>query len=386
MEEGKTKKNPNQKGKKEEMEVDQPLKSPAVTDAKSVDQWSIDEVYGWAKVQTDEEEANKLRTQKVNGRALLTLTKDDLLKEPYKILGGPASNLAEAIEKLKTPIAPPQAINQAINQDKRKNTSILGSYIFFTCMNLCIKILYVIGIGKKSRVFSARIQGGPRIALKLYQYDNYPKVNPFEREKYMLEHLQGMKGVQQLHYCGVDDDSYVWGLITGPVGLSLDILMNRDGRPFPVKDTMEIATQLVETLYSLHQKGIAHRDIKPANIIRSRHEHRFYLIDFGLACCSEDSEEWKSTNCGTLLFMPVINDGNNAKNDMESLVYTLVYLVLGFAPWEIDEDQPFAITSMTLAKANFHGQHSSIFKKLQLYKVDETLENFLSLCISTFTG
>ena len=52
----------------------------------------------------EERYAKALKDQEVDGRALLTLTKDDLLKEPYKILGGPAANLAQAIEKLKTPI------------------------------------------------------------------------------------------------------------------------------------------------------------------------------------------------------------------------------------------------------------------------------------------
>jgi hypothetical protein len=36
-------------------------------------------------------------------KALLTFTKDELIKKPYKFLGGSASNLAEAIEKLKSP-------------------------------------------------------------------------------------------------------------------------------------------------------------------------------------------------------------------------------------------------------------------------------------------
>lgn len=44
--------------------------------------------------------------------------------------------------------------------------------------------------------------------------------------------------------------------------------------------------KLFKAVAHIHSKGIAHRDIKPENIIWSRdgnEEHRFKLIDFGLA-------------------------------------------------------------------------------------------------------
>jgi len=83
--------------------------------------------------------------------------------------------------------------------------------------------LYLIGIGNKNYVFSARIKDGPRVALKLYEHEGEPNNNPFENERRILQHLQGMNGVQQLYYCGLDDNSEYWGLITLPVGLSLEL-------------------------------------------------------------------------------------------------------------------------------------------------------------------
>jgi hypothetical protein len=60
-------------------------------------------VYEWAKnvVGLDDEDADILRVNKVTGSELLTLTKEELYKEPYKMPGGPAIRLAQAIEKLK---------------------------------------------------------------------------------------------------------------------------------------------------------------------------------------------------------------------------------------------------------------------------------------------
>jgi len=152
---------------------------------------------------------------------------------------------------------------------------------------------------------------------------------------------------------------------------------------------MEIARQLVDTLFYLHQRGIVHRDIKPANIIVSRYEHKIYLIDFGLACHNEDSEDWKYGTYGTYLFMPVrIHNGPyNTEDDIESLVYTLVYLVLGYVPWEVDFNEPLSLSRMAIAKGNFYYQYihkKPLIEKLQMYEVDETLRNFLLSCIATF--
>ena len=55
----------------------------------------------------DEEEAQKLVVQKVDGIALLLLTEEKLVKHPYNIAGGPAAKLAAAIENLRAPTGTP---------------------------------------------------------------------------------------------------------------------------------------------------------------------------------------------------------------------------------------------------------------------------------------
>jgi len=132
--------------------------------------------------------------------------------------------------------------------------------------------------------------------------------------------------------------------------------------------------------------GFVHRDIKPANIIRSR--DKCYLIDFGFAYHCEDTEDWKAINCGTYCFMPVKMNGgpHTALDDMESFMYTLVYLVVGFIPWEVDDSQPLPLVQMSFAKANFYFQYLSIIRTLQSYIIDESVEEFLFACKSTFTN
>jgi hypothetical protein len=66
-------------------------------------EWTIDQVYHWAmeKVFLLREDANILKQQKVDGKTLLALTKDKLLKEPYKMPFGSATKLASAIKTLR---------------------------------------------------------------------------------------------------------------------------------------------------------------------------------------------------------------------------------------------------------------------------------------------
>jgi hypothetical protein len=60
-------------------------------------------VYEWAirTVGLLPQHAEILRQQYVTGSELLTLTEEELYKKPYKMPGGPAIRLAQAIEKLK---------------------------------------------------------------------------------------------------------------------------------------------------------------------------------------------------------------------------------------------------------------------------------------------
>jgi hypothetical protein len=65
--------------------------------------WTINQVYEWAKGTAEllHRHADILRQQYVTGSELLTLTEEKLLKEPYKMPGGPATRLALAVLRLK---------------------------------------------------------------------------------------------------------------------------------------------------------------------------------------------------------------------------------------------------------------------------------------------
>jgi hypothetical protein len=71
---------------------------------KTVNNWTIEDVFNWTKdlLGKENEDIGKiLKNQRVNGSALLTLTKENL--KSIRIPLGPAANLEKAIEQLKDP-------------------------------------------------------------------------------------------------------------------------------------------------------------------------------------------------------------------------------------------------------------------------------------------
>ncbi|EGG24035.1 hypothetical protein DFA_06173 [Cavenderia fasciculata] len=77
--------------------------NPIQDKSKTWEQWNIEEVYGWAKNQSDGEDyAQALKDQSIKGQFLKNLTFARLTQSdgPYKFKDGSAYSLLESIEKL----------------------------------------------------------------------------------------------------------------------------------------------------------------------------------------------------------------------------------------------------------------------------------------------
>jgi len=104
-------------------------------------------------------------------------------------------------------------------------------------------------------------------------------------------------------------------------------------------------------LEDLHTLGFVHRDIKPQNILlgpkTSKEEHnKIFLVDFGLSNQYltdsgdhiEDTPDSRYASVvGTAIFASInahMGIEITRRDDVESLVYTLIYLLVGTLPWK----------------------------------------------------
>lgn len=125
------------------------------------------------------------------------------------------------------------------------------------------------------------------------------------------------------------------------IGEDLEVLKEKsEGKKLSVKTSLMVGLQAVDRLEALHQIGFVHRDVKPDNMAVGLREQEklVYLFDFGLAkkIGSEMPKEEKGRVIGTIGFMSCrCHEGidQGPADDIESLVYTLLYLMEGTLPW-----------------------------------------------------
>ena len=131
-------------------------------------------------------------------------------------------------------------------------------------------------------VYRARdTQLGRDVALKVLLpevSDNPDRLARFQREAHVLAalnhpHIAAIYGFE--HHDGVS--ALVIELVDGE-----DLAETIARGSIPLRESLRIATQIVEALEAAHEQGIVHRDLKPANI-KVRADGTVKVLDFGLA-------------------------------------------------------------------------------------------------------
>lgn len=133
----------------------------------------------------------------------------------------------------------------------------------------------------------------------------------------------------------------------GPsVGKLLDEI---PGGMFSKATVFKIAMQLTQRLKALHTIGHVHGDLKMDNFLVGYNDpETVYLIDFGISqpFLDENGQHipWKKTNTfsGNFMFASANTcEGivKSRRDDIESLVYIVIYLLTGQLPWDDFEDR-----------------------------------------------
>ncbi|KAL4354225.1 hypothetical protein GQ457_06G020140 [Hibiscus cannabinus] len=200
------------------------------------------------------------------------------------------------------------------------------------------------------RVSGGSDRTGPdaiEVALKL-EHRNGKGCNygpPYEWQVY--NSINGCYGIPGVHYKGRQGDFYI--LVMDMLGPSLWDVWNSLGQSMSPNMVACIAVEAISILEKLHLKGFVHGDVKPENFLLgqpgSADEKKLYLIDLGLASRWKDAHSDKHVDYdqrpdvfrGTVRYASVhahLGRTGSRRDDLESLAYTLIFLIKGRLPWQ----------------------------------------------------
>ncbi|KAM7459349.1 hypothetical protein LguiA_036343 [Lonicera macranthoides] len=189
--------------------------------------------------------------------------------------------------------------------------------------------------------------GAVEVALK-FEHRSSKGCNygpPYEWQVYSA--LGGSHGVPRVHYKGRQGDYYV--MVMDMLGPSLWDVWNNICHSMSVEMVACIAIEAISILEKMHSKGYVHGDVKPENFLLGTpgtpKEKKLFLVDFGLATRWQDSstglhvdyDQRPDVFRGTVRYASVhahLGRTGSRRDDLESLAYTLIFLLRGRLPWQ----------------------------------------------------
>ena len=178
------------------------------------------------------------------------------------------------------------------------------------------------------------------VAIKLEGKDDY-KLLEHEYNIYKNIYDNQLK-IPKIYWFGKQGEFTI--LVMQYLGESLEKLFDKCGRKFSLKTTIMIGVQICFLLEKLHKKNYIHRDLKPENFLIGLDNCKkyIYMIDYGLA------KQYKRNNMhnklklgknliGTSRYASInshLGVELSRRDDLESLVYILIYFHRGSLPWQ----------------------------------------------------
>ncbi|KAK3002199.1 hypothetical protein RJ639_021005, partial [Escallonia herrerae] len=202
-------------------------------------------------------------------------------------------------------------------------------------------------VGRRISSSFSNERGPTEVALKFEHQSSKgcPYGPPAEWQVYNT--LSGNHGVPRVHYKGRQSDFYI--MVMDLLGPSLWDVWNNNSHTMSVEMVACIAIEAISILEKMHSKGYVHGDVKPENFLLgppgTPDEKKLFLVDLGLASKWRDSSTGQHVDYdqrpdvfrGTVRYASVhahLGRTGSRRDDLESLAYTLIFLLRGRLPWQ----------------------------------------------------
>nr|XP_027202108.1 casein kinase I-like [Dermatophagoides pteronyssinus] len=208
------------------------------------------------------------------------------------------------------------------------------------------KLTSLIGKGSFGTVYKgydALLKNNNYVAIKFEKLNR--SYSQLINEGKILNILKGIPGIPIVYYYGIYNE-YYYCLVIELLGKNLDEVFNICNRNFTLYTGLIIIDNVLTLLEHIHARFIVHRDIKPQNIMFGLSDvfTKFYMIDFGLSKQFRDDLSYNIIKyrenkkwMGTVRFASIgthLGLEQSYRDDLESLGYTIIYLLKGKLPWQ----------------------------------------------------
>eukprot|EP00347_Sterkiella_histriomuscorum_P024208 403331935 len=213
-----------------------------------------------------------------------------------------------------------------------KEYLIKGKYIL---MNFCKG-------GAFGEVFFARhSEKNYEVAIKFSDSQNEETNRQYENEVEVMKVIKKLAGVRanlfpKLLVNGFLEDKKLNYIVMPKYDLDLERLFIQNKRKFKLETIVTIGLQVLERLEIMHNCGLVHNDLKPQNMMAVYKSNFVILIDFGLTMNLNIPPKANYGFKGTPYFASnnqLVRGKLGPRDDLESLLYILIYFCQGFLPW-----------------------------------------------------